>query len=100
MAGDHFEKRPHPDGALDWSFNIIFDDQPQVGEMAEAYNRDHNQEKELGQQLAESSVPPVKFRATKLSLIKQAQTLPFYQWKVIQNLPIGSQTHSSIAEEK
>ncbi len=203
MARDHFESRPHPDGALDWNFNIIFDDQPQVGEMAEAYkpslehpalyppvptdwlhmtilragfvtefsdqemaavadelkpdlanmrlpeltigspylwlgidnpvfrvspeqpmtdvftavmgamrkvvgdrtpqthpfvphvalayNRDHNQEKELDQQLGESSIPPVKFRATKLSLIKQAQTLPFYQWEVIQSLPIGSQ---------
>jgi hypothetical protein len=37
MATDHFKAYAHLDGAIDWNFNILFDGQPQVARMAEAY---------------------------------------------------------------
>jgi len=62
---------------------------PFIPHVALAYNRTYYREKELYKQLTQPNIPPVKFRANKLSLLKQSQTIPFYQWEVIQNIPIG-----------
>lgn len=37
MAQDHFERHSHYDGVIDWNFNVIFNDQPSVATMSEAY---------------------------------------------------------------
>lgn len=37
MAVDHFEKHEHPPGSKDWNFNVLFDGQPAVAQMAEQY---------------------------------------------------------------
>ena len=37
MARDHFEKHSYQKGKIDWNFNILFDDQPQVAQMAQKY---------------------------------------------------------------
>ncbi len=38
MAKDHFKTHFHLPGEVDWNFNILFDDQPQVGEMVRKYD--------------------------------------------------------------
>jgi 2'-5' RNA ligase len=37
MAQDHFERHKHYDGVVDWNFNVVFDNQPSVVAMAQAY---------------------------------------------------------------
>lgn len=37
MIQDHFERHSHHAGAVDWNFNIVFNNQPEVATMAEAY---------------------------------------------------------------
>jgi hypothetical protein len=37
MAQDHFERHNHHDGIIDWNFNVVFDMQPSIIEMAKAY---------------------------------------------------------------
>lgn len=39
MAVDHFKRHPHPDGSVDWNFNILLGGQPQVDEMAREYGK-------------------------------------------------------------
>lgn len=37
MATDHFKKHSYQKGSIDWNFNILFDDQPQVGKAAKKF---------------------------------------------------------------
>jgi 2'-5' RNA ligase len=37
MAKDHFGIRSFMEGKVDWNFNILFNDQPQIGELATEY---------------------------------------------------------------
>ncbi len=37
MSTDHFQKHDYQAGKIDWNFNIVFDDQPQVAAMVEKY---------------------------------------------------------------
>lgn len=37
MALDHFEKHSYQKGKTDWNFNIVFNDGPQVAQMAQEY---------------------------------------------------------------
>jgi 2'-5' RNA ligase len=37
MAQDHFERHKHHAGVVDWNFNVVFENQPAVAAMAEAY---------------------------------------------------------------
>lgn len=37
MAIDHFDKYRFQENRVDWNFNILFDDQPQVAELASKY---------------------------------------------------------------
>jgi hypothetical protein len=37
MAQDHFERHGHHVGVIDWNFNVVFDEQPSIVEMAKAY---------------------------------------------------------------
>jgi 2'-5' RNA ligase len=37
MVEDHFLKHYYRSNRVDWNFNILFDDQPSVGQMAECY---------------------------------------------------------------
>lgn len=37
MVQDHFERHNHYEGVVDWNFNIVYNDQPSVAAMAQAY---------------------------------------------------------------
>lgn len=37
MSTDHFQKHNYQAGKVDWNFNLIFDDQPQVAAMVSQY---------------------------------------------------------------
>lgn len=37
MANDHFETHAYHKGKIDWNFNLIFTDVPEVGDLAERY---------------------------------------------------------------
>lgn len=57
-----------------------------------AYNRTYDEELEVYQQLSSKLVKPVSFRATSMPLIKQSATDGHYEWKVIEDIPIGITT--------
>ena len=37
MAQDHFEQHNHYDGVVDWNFNVVYDNQPTIVAMTQAY---------------------------------------------------------------
>ena len=51
-----------------------------------AYSPTYDGEKEVHSQLSTKHIKPVKFRVSKLSLVKQRQASSYYDWKVIKEL--------------
>ncbi len=37
MAQDHFERHNHYDGVVDWNFNVVYQQEPSIVAMAQAY---------------------------------------------------------------
>lgn len=37
VARDHFRRHAYQDGHVDWNFNVLFNDQPEIARMAKAY---------------------------------------------------------------
>ncbi|HEX5744208.1 MAG TPA: 2'-5' RNA ligase family protein, partial [Candidatus Saccharimonadales bacterium] len=54
-----------------------------------AYCKDYDDEIGLHASLSKTDVEPARFRADKLSMIKQWPSLPVYKWDVVEDIPIG-----------
>jgi 2'-5' RNA ligase len=59
-----------------------------------AYARTYQQELEVHQQLSAQWVDPIPVRIQALSLVKEKQTIPFYSWDGVTDIPIGAQCQS------
>ena len=55
-----------------------------------AYGRDYQQELEVHRQLSAHWIEPVPFHISSLSLVKERQTIPFYHWQVVTDIPLGT----------
>lgn len=80
------------DAVLAITIEILGERAPRPGpfqpHVALAYARDSDDDTELRKQLYAHWIDPVPFRASELSLVRQCQTVPFYSWDVVDEIPI------------
>jgi 2'-5' RNA ligase len=55
-----------------------------------AYARTYQQELEVHKQLSAQWIDPIPVRIQALSLVKEKQTIPFYNWDSVTDIPIGA----------
>lgn len=60
--------------------------------VALAYTRDYAAEEEVRTILADTPIPPVSFRLSYLSLVRQQPMSGHYEWEVVKNIPVGEPT--------
>ncbi|MDE1849133.1 MAG: hypothetical protein KGI00_00180 [Candidatus Micrarchaeota archaeon] len=54
-----------------------------------AYSRDYYKTQRVDKELMKLRIKSVRFRAPYLSLVRQAQTPPFYQWREYEEIELG-----------
>jgi 2'-5' RNA ligase len=59
-----------------------------------AYTRKYDSEDEVQAILTDNPIPPVLFRPSYLSLVKQRPLRQHYEWEVIENIPLGAKDSS------
>jgi len=60
-----------------------------------AYARTYQQELEVHQQLSAQWIDPIPVRIHALSLVTEKQTIPFYSWDSVTDIPIGALCQST-----
>jgi 2'-5' RNA ligase len=60
-----------------------------------AYARTYQQEIEVHKQLSAQWIDPIPVHIRTLSLVKEKQTVPFYSWDIVTDVPVGAQSQST-----